>query len=83
MTPQAQLQILISLIQVAFFLGILYTRERQSRKDVNGIGIKARTIETKMERRNKQLIASLIEGAPDLATAKHYAKLLTDDSWPG
>lgn len=53
----------------------------KARSDVNGIGINLRRLDRRIERRNKQLIAALIDRAQSLEEAKKFAAVLREDSW--
>jgi hypothetical protein len=55
--------------------------QAQSKKDVDGLGKKARDIESRQERRWKHMIATQIETAQDIDDARQFAKLLREDAW--
>jgi hypothetical protein len=72
---------LVNLLLLAFAAGRLHSNQEENRADINGLGIKCRGIETREDRRHKQMIAALLMNAKDDKEKERLASLLRDDSW--
>ena len=59
----------------------LRSRVTKNEADINGMGRKVRSDESRAERRWKHMIATAIETSTTLDEAKLYAHLLREDAW--
>lgn len=69
------------LIKYGFFAGLAYAYVTQTRRDLNGIGSKQRSMEGLAQRRWLHNIADQIDTSKTLEEAQKHAKLLREEAW--